>query len=50
MKKFVFVVCLFSVLYLAYHFCIYAANAEYRNRMNDPEYLSGNKIVTYYKP
>lgn len=48
MKKIVSFVCIVSALYLGLHLAVFAANAEYRNRYNDPEYLAGNKSVAYY--
>lgn len=48
MKKLTFSLCIFSALYLLWHVSIFAANAEYRDRLNDPDYISGRTTKTYY--
>lgn len=48
MSNFVKIVCAFAAVYLAWHCIIFTANADYRNRLSDPDYLTGKTTKTYY--
>lgn len=50
MKKIAYGILVFALLYLAWHCSIFVANAEYRNRYNDREYMTGQKQIVYYSP
>lgn len=48
MKKLIYALCLCAVLYLSWHCFIFSANADYRDRMNDADYIAGRTTKTYY--
>lgn len=48
MKKLTFALCVFIAAYLLWHVSIFAANADWRDRINDPDYITGHTTKTYY--
>lgn len=48
MKKLVYTVCLFTLIYLGLHILEFKMNEPYRNRLSNEAYLSGMETVTCY--
>lgn len=48
MKKLVYALCLFTLVYLGLHMVQFQMNEPYRNRFSNEAYLNGEISLTYY--
>lgn len=48
MKKLIYVICLFTLIYLGLHILEFKLNEPYRNRLSNEAYLNGEISLTYY--
>lgn len=48
MKKMLYALWFVAALYLMYHVVLFSANAPYRERLHNKDYIEGRTTVTYY--